>query len=91
MFLTSSIKGVSGLALGNAIGSNIFNILFVLGLASTISPVGMIMENVIDLIILTVISLMMLLMAIPKKRLNRPCGLICIIVYIIYMVYICMR
>ena len=89
--IVAARKGEVDMAMGNVIGSNIFNILFVLGLASTISPVGMIMENVIDLIILTVISLMMLFMAIPKKRLNRPCGLICIIVYIIYMVYICMR
>ena len=89
--IVAARKGEVDMAMGNVIGSNIFNILFVLGLASTISLVGMIMENVIDLIILTVISLMMLLMAIPKKRLNRPCGLICIIVYIIYMVYICMR
>lgn len=89
--IVAARKGEVDMAIGNVIGSNIFNILFVLGLAAVISPVGMIMESVIDLIILTAISLMMVLMILPKKRLNRPCGLICIIVYIIYMVYICMR
>lgn len=89
--IVAARKGEVDMAIGNVIGSNIFNILFVLGLAATITPVGMIMENAIDLVILAVISLMMLFMAIPKKRLNRPCGLVCIVVYVIYMVYICMR
>ena len=46
--IVATRKGDSGLALGNAIGSNIFNILFVLGIAATISPITFIMENVID-------------------------------------------
>lgn len=89
--IVAARKGEVDMAIGNVIGSNIFNILFVLGLAGVISPMGMISESVIDLIILTVISLMMMFMIIPKKQLNRLCGLVCVIVYIIYMVYICMR
>ncbi len=89
--IVAARKGEVDMAIGNVIGSNIFNVLLVLGLASAISPVAMTMENVIDLIILAVISAMMLFMIIPKKRLNRPCGLICVIVYVVYMVYICMR
>lgn len=89
--IVAARKGEVDMALGNVIGSNIFNVLLVLGLAATISPVAMTMENVIDLIILTAISVMMLVMIIPKKQLNRICGGVCVAVYVIYMVYICMR
>ncbi len=89
--IVAARKGEVDMAIGNVIGSNIFNILLVLALASAISPCAMTMENVIDLVILTVISVIMLLMIIPKKRLNRPCGAICVAMYVIYMVYICMR
>lgn len=89
--IVAARKGEVDMAIGNVIGSNIFNILLVLALASAISPVAMTMENVIDLIILTAISVMMLVMIIPKKQLNRICGGVCVAVYVIYMVYICMR
>lgn len=89
--IVAARKGEVDMAIGNVIGSNIFNFLLVLGLASAISPVAMTMENVIDLIILAVISVMMLVMIIPKKQLNRVCGGACVAVYVVYMVYICMR
>lgn len=89
--IVAARKGEVDMAIGNVIGSNIFNILLVLALASAISPCTMTIENVIDLIILTVISVIMLLMIIPKKKLNRPCGIICVAMYAMYMVYICMR
>lgn len=89
--IVAARKGEVDMAIGNVIGSNIFNILLVLALASAISPCAMTMENVIDLIILTAVSVIMLLMIIPKKRLNRPCGILCVAMYAIYMVYICMR
>lgn len=89
--IVAARKGEVDMAIGNVIGSNIFNILLVLGLAAAISPCAMTMENVIDLVILAIISVMMLLMIIPKKRLNRLSGGICVAVYVVYMVYICMR
>lgn len=51
-------KNEVDMALGNAIGSNIFNILFVLGLAGVISPMPFLMENIIDIMILIVLSLL---------------------------------
>ncbi len=45
------------MALGNAVGSCIFNILMVLGIASAISPISFIQENIIDIIVLVVFSL----------------------------------
>ena len=89
--IVAARKGEVDMAIGNVIGSNIFNILLVLALASAISPCAMTMVNVIDLIILTVVSVIMLLMILPKKRLGRASGAICVAIYVVYMVYICMR
>ena len=49
-------KNQAGMALGNVIGSNIFNILLVGGLASAISPIAMNMNNLIDIVILVIVS-----------------------------------
>ena len=89
--IVAARKGEVDMAIGNVIGSNIFNILLVLALASAISPCAMTMVNVIDLIILTVVSVIMLLMILPKKQLGRAGGGICVAIYVVYMVYICMR
>lgn len=89
--IVAAKKGEADMAIGNVIGSNIFNVLLILGLTSVIHPVTVTMDNIIDLVILIAVSLMIMIMAIPKKRLNRGCGVIAIAVYIVYMVYICMR
>ncbi len=89
--IVAAKKGEADMAIGNVIGSNIFNILLILGLTSVIHPVTVTMDNIIDLVILIAVSFMIMIMAIPKKRLNRGCGVIAIAVYIVYMVYICMR
>lgn len=80
-----------GLALGNAIGSNIFNILMILGIAGTISPIAVITENIIDIIILIVFSLIVWAIAMRKKTIKRGAGIFMVFCYLIYMVYICLR
>ncbi|MFR3846451.1 sodium:calcium antiporter [Faecalibacillus intestinalis] len=71
-------KGESGLALGNTIGSNIFNILFILGCSATLSPLTVINESIIDCIILLVSSILLYLFAKTNKSMNRKEGLLCI-------------
>ncbi len=89
--LVAAKKGEVDMALGNVIGSNIFNILLVLGIASAISPIAFIGENIVDIIVLIAFSALVWLMAWPKKRLNRIHGGIMTAVYLAYVVYICMR
>ena len=84
-------KNEVDMALGNAIGSNVFNILFVLGLAATISPIGFITENIIDIVILCAFSLVVWLMAWTKRRLDKGEGLIMVLLYAAYVAYIIMR
>lgn len=84
-------KNELDMALGNVIGSNIFNILFVLGIAASISPIAFIMENVIDIVILIVMSAVVWLFAWKKQELDKKDGIIMLVMYAVYLVYICMR
>ena len=89
--IVAARKNEVDMALGNAIGSNVFNILFVLGVAGAISPMAFLTENVIDIVILVVFSLIVWLFAWTKKEIKRGEGLIMVLLYVLYVVYICMR
>ena len=58
------------------IGSNIFNILLILGVAAAISPVTFLMENIIDIIILIIMSAVVWGFAWTSKKVNRKEGII---------------
>ncbi len=79
------------MALGNVIGSNIFNILFVLGIAAAISPMAFHMENIIDIIALVAMSIIVLCFAWSKEKIERLEGAVMLAIYVGYAVYICMR
>lgn len=79
------------MALGNVIGSNIFNILFVLGVAAAISPIAFIMENIIDIAILIAMSLLVWIFVWTKQKLDKAEGAIMLLLYAAYLVYICVR
>ena len=89
--ITASKKGDSGIALGNAVGSCLFNILFILGMASSITPINAVPELIIDTAILIVVSILILIVAKTGKTTNRVEGIICVTAYIIYTAYIIMR
>ena len=89
--IVAARKNEVDMALGNAVGSNIFNILMVLGIASALSPISFIQENIIDIIILVGFSFIVWLMAWTKHRLDKIEGLAMILLYAGYVVYICIR
>ena len=89
--IVAARKNEVDMALGNAVGSNIFNILMVLGIASALSPIAFIQENIIDIIILVGFSFIVWLMAWTKHRLDKLEGLTMILLYAGYVVYICIR
>lgn len=89
--LVAARKKEVDMALGNVIGSNIFNILFVLGMAAAISPVEFIMENVIDIVLLLAMSVLVYAFAWQKKSINRWEGALMLLIYGGYMAYICTR
>lgn len=89
--IVAARKNEIDMALGNAIGSNIFNILMVLGIASAISPIAFLMENIIDIVVLLAFSLLVWLFAATKKRIGRLEGLLMVALYAGYIVYACIR
>lgn len=74
-------KNQAGMALGNVIGSNIFNILLVGGLASAISPIAMNMNNLIDIVILVIVSVYIMALVWKKQLLTRAGGVSMLVVY----------
>ena len=89
--VTAAKKGNADIAIGNIIGSNIFNILLVLGIAGVISPVAIITENLIDTFILIAVSTLVWIFAWKKKELVKWQGIVMLAIYTAYLVYICMR
>ena len=84
-------KNEVDMAVGNAVGSNIFNILMVLGISSAISPVALIRVNIIDIVLLMVFSVMVWIFAGTRKKIERKEGIIMVVVYLVYCAYIIAR
>ena len=89
--IAAAKKNELDMAIGNVVGSNVFNILMVLGFAATVSPIAFLMENVIDIIVLLVFSLITWLFCVTKKKIGRGEGIAMLVMYTVYLVYICIR
>ena len=89
--IVAARKNEVDMALGNVIGSNIFNILFVLGIAAFISPVAFTMENIIDSAVLILMSGLVLAFCAKSKKLVRWNGIVMVLLYAGYTTYIIMR
>lgn len=89
--IVAAKKNEVDMALGNVIGSNIFNILFVLGIAAAISPITFVQENIIDIVILVAVSLLVWVFGWTKQKIVRSEGIAMLVIYAAYVVYICQR
>ena len=90
-FETTDCRDFFDLAIGNVVGSNIFNILMILGISTSIHPVALQPSAVYDCIILMVFSILVLFFCWSKKRLARGEGIFMIILYAFYTAYIILR
>ncbi|PHU40325.1 sodium:proton exchanger [Pseudobutyrivibrio ruminis] len=89
--IVASKKGETDLAIGNAVGSNIFNLLLILGLSGTIHPMTINLATIIDIIILILCSILTFIYSRTAKRINRLEGLSMVILYVIYVGYAILR
>ena len=89
--IVAAKKGETSLAIGNVVGSNIFNILLILGVSSVISPISVIMESLLDIGIVTIISVIVFIFCKTNNKLGRKEGAAMISIYIAYMVYAIIR
>lgn len=89
--IVAARKGETGLAVGNVVGSNIFNLLFILGISAVIHPVGVNAASVYDLGILFLASVLTLFFLRRGKALQRWEGFVMVGVYIADMIFAIVR
>lgn len=88
--LVAARRGQNDIAMGNVIGSNLFNILLILGVSAVISPISVLPTAVIDGAILLVVSLLFYLPA-RKGTLSRSVGAVMALTYVAYTAYLILR
>ena len=88
-------KGESGLALGNAVGSSILNILFILGFSTVLSPISVVSAEffkvMIDIIILLIVSMILQVFCVTRDKVSKFEGAICVLLYMGYMAFVIIR
>ena len=93
--VVAALKGEKDMAIGNVLGSNIFNILLILGVSSLISPIGVSASLMVDVLFLIGISIFIFALIFlskgKEKKLSRAEGLILVGLYVAYMFYIISR
>lgn len=83
-------KGQNDIALGNVIGSNIFNILFVLGISATVNPLTTGGDVVVDLLVMMGITVLLFGLSFTGK-LGKKTGILFLSLYVLYLVYLILR
>lgn len=89
--MVAARKGENGLALGNVIGSNIFNILLIMGVSSSVSPIQVTVSTVYDLICLILVSCVCWAMGRRRMCYTRAHGILMVGMYAVYMIYVLIR
>ena len=92
--VTSAVAGSKGeadIAVGNVVGSNIANILLVLGVSATISPVSVTTMSLIDAAISIIATVIVFIMAGTSKKIAKKEGIVLVLIYAAYMAYILCR
>ncbi|QCR31913.1 calcium/sodium antiporter [Lysinibacillus sp. SGAir0095] len=89
--ISAALKKESEIALGNIVGSNIFNILFVLGASASISPLAANDKIFIDVILMIVLTIVLLVFSRTSFMVGKWEGFVLIATYIIYLAYIILR
>lgn len=83
-------KGENEIAIGNVVGSNIFNILFICGMSGVITPLTMTNDIITDMVISFIITVLVLIIC-KKGNISKKNGLILLLIYFVYLAYIITR
>ena len=89
--MVAAKKGENDIAIGNAIGSSLFNIVLILGSASMICPVGLELVQLVDVIVMIISVVLVFLFAFKSYKIKKWQGILFIAIYIVYFVYIIVR
>lgn len=88
--VTAAKRGNAGIAIGNIVGSNIFNILFVIGTTSLICNVPFESKFMVDTIIAIIAGLILWFGTMKPQELRKPCGIVMLLCYMFYFIYLCL-
>ena len=85
--VVAAVKGNSDISVGNIIGSNIFNMTFIIGVASMIKPITYNIAYNMDLVVLIIASIVLFLFQFipPKNMMSRRNGALYLVGYVLYM------
>lgn len=86
--ITAAKRNKADIAIGNIVGSNIFNVLFVVGTTALITPVTFKTSFAIDSIISVVAGVLLWIGVVKDHKLKRPMGIVMVLVYAAYFVYL---
>ena len=89
--IVAARKGETGMAVGNVIGSNIFNMMFILGVSALIRPIAVNAATLCDLMILTAISVIAFWFSYTKREINRKEGIVMLLIYVADVIYAIIR
>ncbi len=89
--ITAAIKKQTEIALGNIVGSNIFNILFVLGASAIIVPLQIDPKIFIDVLLMIILTVVLLVFSRSHFKIGKNEGIFLVIAYVIYLFYIIAR
>jgi cation:H+ antiporter len=89
--IVAARKGETGMAVGNVVGSNIFNVLLILGVSSAIHPIAVNAASVWDLYILIGIGILTYVFGLTKKSIKRPEGAVMVLLYFAAMAFAIVR
>jgi len=84
-------KGENEIALGNIVGSNVFNTLLIVGLSGLVTPLRMNSDVLMDIGILFIITIIMVVYARTKQTISKREGYILLSIYVIYIIFIILR
>lgn len=84
--VTAAKKGNAGIAIGNIVGSNIFNIVFVIGITALICPVPFENKFLFDTVIAILSGALLWVGTVKHKELRKPCGIVMLVCYALYFV-----
>ncbi len=83
----AAIKKNDDIAIGNVVGSNIFNILFILGLTGVITPINYASSSILDNVMALIAVIVLFLCVLKNRKLGRIGGIIMLVIYAGYFVY----
>lgn len=86
--VSAARKGNADIAIGNIVGSNIFNILFIIGTTALITPVIFVRSFVVDTLIAAACGLLLFVGVVKNRELKRPIGIVMLLCYVAYFVYL---